>query len=480
MLSFFIKFKTYILWFVFSIIFLIILLFYQPGVAKILQNSAIEKNSVFVNLYQKNVFDKYFLSIDKLVFMDSVKWKNDLNFVKFASDSFEFMNSLDAVTINVYNKNGDKLISTNKNVIEKHVGNQDLDLILAHLLSYLKKEKSVNMLLYALKGNNISKILTSVTYKDKDNFVKKGTIVDMYLPLLDMNNEIIGVVEIYEDVSNKWQKVAEVKLFILTVIALFLIIFYSRVLLNQNKIKKIIEIKKEENIKLIASKNIAEEENEKKSYFLSNLANELKMQINIMITLLGSSKIDDITEHGKYLLDLVSDIESYSKAENEDLKIEFTLIDVKKVIHSSINLVKHYAQESAITINEDFDNENIVILADQTKLTKALVLILSNAIKYTPPGGKIMVFANIEINENNESFVHIAVEDNGSGINIKEHENKIYYHETLQDNKNKFSPNIGLGIPFAKELIKLMNGEIFIESKLGVGTKVTFVFEASE
>ncbi len=168
------------------------------------------------------------------------------------------------------------------------------------------------------------------------------------------------------------------------------------------------------------------------------------------------------------LLRLVNNIIDMSKLDNGYYDIKFGNYNIVSVVEDITMSILGYINDKGIELTFDTEMEEEVIACDPDKIERIVLNLLSNAIKYTEDGGKIYV--NIEKDNKN---VYISVIDSGIGIPEKKL-NTIFERYAQVDNKltRKFNGS-GIGLSLVKSLVKMHQGDIYVESRVNEGTKFT-------
>lgn len=220
-----------------------------------------------------------------------------------------------------------------------------------------------------------------------------------------------------------------------------------------------------------------------KTTFLSNMSHDIRTPMNAIIgfsnlikkDVSNLDKVDDyadkILNASSHLLAMLNDILDLSKIESGKSVLNINEVSISSVIDSLVNII----EPQMIVKNQKFNvinnvSKDIVVYADQTRLSQILLNILSNAYKYTNVGGEI----TFEINESisNPSFIsyNFKISDNGIGMS-EEYLKKLFV--PFEREHSKYESKIegtGLGMSITKNLIDMMNGSINVTSKLGVGS----------
>lgn len=155
------------------------------------------------------------------------------------------------------------------------------------------------------------------------------------------------------------------------------------------------------------------------------------------------------------------------RVESRDFKINKEVADINEVIEEALNHLRPLAREKNISISTSlepmFSAEFDVVL-----IKEVIINLVENAIKYTPAGGKIEVISN----ESAES-IHVLVKDTGEGIKAEDLE-KVWGKFTRGSDQDMRTKGTGLGLYLVKYFIELHGGKVNMDSKVGVGTTVSF------
>jgi signal transduction histidine kinase len=219
-----------------------------------------------------------------------------------------------------------------------------------------------------------------------------------------------------------------------------------------------------------------------KSEFLANMSHELRTPLNAIIgfsevlseRMFGeinekqAEYIGDILQSGQHLLSLINDILDLSKIEAGRMELELCDFDLPGAIENTLTLVRERAVRRGIALERSVDVRLGTIRADQRKLKQVLLNLLSNALKFTPEGGKIDVRAAVI-----DGVAEISVTDTGVGIAPEEQE-AVFEEFRQVGTAAKKVEGTGLGLAISRKFIELHGGRIWVKSQIGSGS--TFAF----
>jgi len=199
--------------------------------------------------------------------------------------------------------------------------------------------------------------------------------------------------------------------------------------------------------------------------FADLLAEELKGTLN------ADQKrfVGHIQRDSRHLLELINDILDLSKIEAGRLDLHPELFTAGNAIAETLTGLKPSANNKALTIVEDLDND-LRIMADPVRFKEIVYNLVSNAIKFTPQGGTIKVECS---NGSDEAF--FAVTDTGIGIPAAEQEAIFDKFYQLGSTTRGVREGTGLGLAITKKLIGMHGGRIWVESTPGKGSRFQFV-----
>jgi signal transduction histidine kinase len=218
-----------------------------------------------------------------------------------------------------------------------------------------------------------------------------------------------------------------------------------------------------------------------KSEFLANMSHELRTPLNAII---GFSEVllermfgdinakqneylQDILSSGRHLLSLINDILDISKVEAGRMELQPGPVDLRFILQNAVSLVRERATRQGISVALEVDAAVGTIEADERRVKQILFNLLSNALKFTPAGGRVTLSA-----ARVDDAVQISVRDTGIGIR-SEDQDRIF-EEFQQAGPGKAVEGTGLGLALAKRFVEMHGGRIWVESVVGAGSDFRF------
>ena len=235
------------------------------------------------------------------------------------------------------------------------------------------------------------------------------------------------------------------------------------------------------------AKNIAEHSLKVKEQFLANMSHEIRTPMNgitgMIDLLLGTpldieqkDYVDTIKKSSKILLEILNDILDLSKLEAGKMELKPIPVNLIKTIEEIHALFEARASEKGIEFSFFIDQSvPQYIEVDETRLLQILSNLTSNAIKFTDQGSVELHLSNITAN--NKALLKFEVKDTGIGIQQEDMEKLFKNFNQLDNSMTKVYSGTGLGLAISKELTRLMNGTINLESKVGEGSTFSFTIE---
>ena len=242
------------------------------------------------------------------------------------------------------------------------------------------------------------------------------------------------------------------------------------------------------NEKLEIALKKAEDASLAKTSFLNNMSHDIRTPMNVILGYaqlmeneLNGKDIPEALEHleklqqsGNLLLSIINNVLDMSRIESGRMEIDENYCRIEDVWKSLFAVFDEKARKKNISLHYTMNVEHEHVLTDVTKVKEILVNILSNAIKYTPAGGSVMVYVDeLPCDESGYMIVRIRISDTGIGMS-QDYLTKIFEAFTREKNTTKSKiAGTGLGMSIVKNYVDLLGGTIDVESELGKGSTFT-------
>ncbi len=223
-----------------------------------------------------------------------------------------------------------------------------------------------------------------------------------------------------------------------------------------------------------------------KTDFLAKVSHEVRTPLNSIIGFaelmkeeqlgpIGNDRyrgyIRDIHESGLYALSLVNDLLDISKIEAGEFELNFTAVDLEEVVSESIHSMQPQAQRQRVLLRTAFANNLPGVLADRRSIRQIILNLVSNAIKFTKPGGQVIVSTQ----RNSSGGVRLRVRDSGIGMSEGEISVALKPFQQLDTSPRK-QLGTGLGLPLTKALVEANRAMFKLHSISDSGTRIDVTF----
>jgi PAS domain S-box-containing protein len=247
--------------------------------------------------------------------------------------------------------------------------------------------------------------------------------------------------------------------------------------------------RKEAELALLAAKEEAELASRSKTEFLANMSHELRTPLNAIIGFsevmadevlgpLGSARYAgyarDIASSAQHLLGIISDILDVSKLEAGKIDLDEEEVELGQLVRDILHLVVERARSLDVAIDIEMASGLPPLIADPLKLKQVLLNLITNAIKFSHPGGRVLVRGLV-----GEDGVRLEIVDRGIGMDAAEINTAITRFGQVASTWNRKHAGTGLGLPLAIGLVELHGGRLLINSEKGAGTTVSVCLPTS-
>ena len=238
---------------------------------------------------------------------------------------------------------------------------------------------------------------------------------------------------------------------------------------------------------LVAAKEAAEQASRAKSDFLANMSHEIRTPMNAIIgmTHIGLTsdnilrkdssfaKIDDASKH---LLGVINDILDVSKIEAGKFELSEVAFDFEKMLQRVANVINFRVEEKKLKFSIYIDRaipQNLV--GDDQRLAQVITNLLGNAVKFTPEHGSVRINTYFLGEVGGVCTIKVTVSDTGIGISAEQKASLFQAFTQAETHTSRNFGGTGLGLTISKNIVELMNGEIWVESEIGQGSTFAFI-----
>ncbi len=230
----------------------------------------------------------------------------------------------------------------------------------------------------------------------------------------------------------------------------------------------------------------AEAASHQKSVFLAHLSHELRTPLN---AILGFSEVmrlerfgalsndkykdyaSDIHASGQHLMALIDDLLDLSRIESGKLELSFAAVDLVDIVEHAMRMLQEDATLQQVILRKSFGQNLPRVVADQKSMHQVILNLISNAIKFTEPGGQVIVSAGT----NAEGELTLTINDNGIGMNAEQVRDALQPYKRITT-QGRETQGTGLGLPLARALAEANRAHFELTSEPGEGTLVEITF----
>jgi signal transduction histidine kinase len=224
-----------------------------------------------------------------------------------------------------------------------------------------------------------------------------------------------------------------------------------------------------------------------KTQFLANISHDLRTPLTAVIThaeilrdgILGDlspqqmESVRGIISGGRQLLTQVGEILTYARGAANQLTLVPSQFAIRDVLEEVSTLNESLLMKKLISLSVESEPSLPTVMADREKVAHVVGNLLGNAIEFTPSGGRVWVRASRRSNDGPPAIL-VEVGDTGPGIAAEHHELVFREFAQVDSSPSRAHHGTGLGLTIARKLVELHGGRIWLESKLGAGSRFFF------
>jgi signal transduction histidine kinase/ActR/RegA family two-component response regulator len=231
---------------------------------------------------------------------------------------------------------------------------------------------------------------------------------------------------------------------------------------------------------------VAEAASRSKSSFLANMSHEIRTPLNAVIGMTSIGEQSDemsrknyafskIKEASAHLLGVINDILDMSKIEAGKLEFSVSDFNVRSIIERVENVMRFKTDEKhhvfEVTIAEDIP---LMLHGDDMRLAQVITNLIGNAVKFTPESGQISLRAFLDDETDGVCLLRFLIKDTGIGITEEQKSKLFRSFQQAESSTTRSYGGTGLGLALSKQIVELMEGEIWVDSEPGIGSTFGF------
>jgi signal transduction histidine kinase/HAMP domain-containing protein len=239
------------------------------------------------------------------------------------------------------------------------------------------------------------------------------------------------------------------------------------------------------------ARRLAEAANQAKTAFMANMSHELRTPLNAIIGFseillsqmfgpLGSDKyhgyVKDIFDSGGHLLSVINNVLDLTKSQVGQLQLALDSVNLVQIVASCTTMMREQCARGELQLDVEAPQEAVMLVGDPAKLRQILLNLISNAVKFTDRGGRVV----IEVAHADADKVMLRVSDTGIGMSPDDIPVALAPFGQVDSRLARRYEGTGLGLPLTKVLIELHGGSIAIDSAPGKGTAVTVMLPLTQ
>jgi two-component system cell cycle sensor histidine kinase PleC len=343
----------------------------------------------------------------------------------------------------------------------------------------------------ASHGVVVSELARANTFSVTESTIVDRDLLSSYVPIYsdEAGTKIVGVFEVYDDVTLFLRDInrgiaSQIALVLLTTGAVYLVLIWT-----VRRGDHLLRQEHARSLALVQSVARAEAASKAKSQFLANMSHELRTPLNSVIgfaEILSSEGFGplgdprylgyamEIGDGGRNLLTIINNTLDLSKLELGTAEVTLRPVDPAALVESAVHLLERQIQDSGVALSVEIDAATPRLQSDEAKLRQIVTNVASNALKFTPSGGKVAIKVS-----GVKGMVRFEISDTGIGIAPEDVPLALAPFGQVDSALNRRYQGAGLGLPLAKGLAELLGGRLEIAGGPGAGTTVSIIIPPS-
>lgn len=335
----------------------------------------------------------------------------------------------------------------------------------------------------AAQGEENSMIVRRNAFNAYDREIEPRDMIESYVPLRDRDGNVIGVFEIYSDITPLLARIDKTQRRIVIIVAaamgvlyLLLELLFWRTASQLRASRRAAEL----------PRDVADAVSAGKAEFVATISHEIRTPLNAVLGMTDLLNLTNLTRKqrdyigtiqssGDMLLSLVDNLLDFSHMETGELTLRKSDFDVVDLLERVLRIMGHAAYSKGIELVGVIQHDlGLRISADKRRLEQILVNVVNNAVKFTERGEVVVEFGLDEQSSDDDLRLRVTVRDTGRGIDEKTREQLFMAFASGRRPESSQTYGSGLGLTICKRLLDSMGGAIDIGSRDEGGTTVSF------
>jgi signal transduction histidine kinase len=347
--------------------------------------------------------------------------------------------------------------------------------------------------LAAASGRVSSELVLGARFSAFERAIENRDLASSYIPLRGPEDRVLAVFEVYDDLTPLMEEVHRLRHLVIGTMAALLLALYGAlawivrrgdrlIRRHQRLLEEEVAIRRRAEAAARDAGLAAERANRAKSEFVAHMSHELRTPLNAIIGFSEAMEREvhgplgvpryreyaaDIRASGGHLLEIVNDVLDMAKIEAGRFELEFAPVEAAPLIASCCRMVRQRAESAGVALETEVAPDLPRLRGDERALKQILINLLGNAIKFTPPGGRVAISARAA-----EAAIRLEVADTGPGIAEADLARVLEPYVQSEEGR-RTGAGTGLGLAIVRDLVGRHDGRFELASRPGEGTRAT-------